>query len=299
MSEPENLINVEDEPAASEPVSEVAPAAQTVAEAAPPESDADIDINAIDLKDEGRVRGLIGELSRKRAENRTLKTQAERASALETELNQARPYLEFMRNNPQLLQPRQPEPQAPPPPDADPRAVQAARLMDFYTADGKPDVNRGAEWIRLQEDIASGVAQKAMAPTVQQSLQDKAQSNYTMLRNFKLPDGKPLRQDIVDGIWQAAAREPNGLATLANPQSVQALALLAIGAHSLSVPGPTAPPALTPPVVTEPVGGRATTPQVRLSGIEERTLKQSNLSPTKYQELTKDFKPGVSNVLED
>jgi hypothetical protein len=40
-------------------------------------------------------------------------------------------------------------------------------------------------------------------------------------------------------------------------------------------------------------------PQVRLSNLEERTLQQRGLKPQAYQELTKNFKPGVSNVLEE
>jgi hypothetical protein len=298
MSEDANLINVEDdapEPAPTPPAAPEAPLDPPVV--ASTESE-DLDLNAIDVKDEARVRGLIGELSRKRAENRTLKEQATRAQQLEAELNQAKPYLDFVKNNPQLLQPRQPEPQVPAHPEADPDAVEAARLMDFYTADGKPDVERGARWLALQDKRSGRVAQQTMAPTVQQSLQDKAQANYVLLRNFKLPDGTPLRQEIVDGIWSATAREPNGMATLANPQSVQALALLAIGAHSLSTPRQPAAPA-RPPVVTESAGGRATTPAARLSTIEERTIAQRGMSAAQYAEHTKDFKPGVSNVLED
>jgi len=293
----ENLINVEED--APAPVAE-APAPPEAAPEAPiaaAEAE-DLDLNAIDVKDEARVRGLIGELSRKRAENRTLKTQAERAAQLEQELNQSRPYVEFLRANPHLTQARPPEPQAPPDPKADPDAVEAARLMDFYTSDGKPDVERGARYLALQDRRAGRAAQQAMAPTVQQNLTSQAQANYTMLRGFKLPNGQALKQEIVDGIWMSAAREPNGLQTLANPDSVRALALLAIGAQSLGTPvAPAAPHQV--PVVTESAGGRATTPAQRLSGLEERTLGQRGLSAADYQKLTKDFKAGQSNVLED
>jgi hypothetical protein len=55
---------------------------------------------------------------------------------------------------------------------------------------------------------------------------------------------------------------------------------------------------VAPPLVTEAAGGRASTPQQRLSQLEESTLRQRGMSAAKYQELTKDFKPGQSNVLE-
>lgn len=292
-----NALNVEDD-AQTPPVAETPPAApETPPETPPatPESD-DIDLNAVDFKDEGRIKGLIGELSRKRAENRTLKAQAERATQLEAEAAANRPYVDFVRNNPQLLQPRQPEPEKPTAPDADPDAVEAARLMDFYKADGSPDVERGGRWLALQDRRSGRVAQQAVQPWAQQTERERANANYVQLRTFATANN--IRQEIVDGIWQMAEREPNGLRTLSNPDSVRALALLAMGANTLATPKQPAPPAKEP-LITESAGGRATTPAQRLSGLEERTLQQRGLTPAKYEELTKGFKPGQSNVLED
>jgi hypothetical protein len=295
----EHLINVEDDtpeaPVASAAAGEPSP--DPVAAGAP-EPDGDLDLNAVDVKDERQAKGLIGEVSRLRATIRDLKTQAERAATLEHELNQARPYLDFVRTNPHLLQPRPAEPDRPAAPDVDPDAVEAARLMDFYKADGSPDVERGARWLALQDKRSNRVAQTTIQPLQQASLQERAQANYTMLRNFKLADGKPLRQDIVDDLWRAAAKEQNGLATLANPDSVRALALLAMGAQALTQPAQPAAPA-QPPIVTEASGGRASLPAARLSAIEERTIAQKGLSAAKYHELTKGFQPGRSNVLEE
>ena len=304
---PAGLVNVEDDetpPASSSPDRTPAlqagdsgsnPDAGTTTPVATTEGE-DLDLNAIDVKDEQRVRGLIGELSRKRAENRTLKEQATKAAQLEAENAQLRPYADFLKNNPQVLQPpRQPDP-VPTQPEADPDAVEAARLMDFYTADGKPDVDRGARWLALQDRRSSRAAQQAVQPMQQESVHAKAQANYTQLRTWANSAG--VKQQIIDGLWTAAAGEPGGLETLAKPDSLRAIALMAMGANAMATPKQPAAPAQAP-VVTEPGGGRATTPAMRLSGLEERTLAQKGLSAAKYEELTKGFKPGVSNVLED
>ena len=293
MSE-ENALNVEEDGPAL--VEAPAPEPEAPPEPVAPEIP-DVDLNAVDVRDEQRVRGVIGELSRIRAENRTLKEQAGRLAQVEAELNQSRPYVEFLRANPHLTQPRQPDP-VPAAPEADPDAVEAARLMDFYTADGKPDVDRGARWLALQDKRSNRAAQAQMQPLQQQSMQERAQANYAMLRNFTLPDGSKLQQTIVDGIWTATQREQNGLATLANPESVRALALLAIGAQSLGTrPQPSAP--ANPPLVTEATGGKGSLPAQRLSNLEERTITQRGMKPAAYQELTKNFKAGQSNVLEE
>ena len=78
----ENALNVEDD-VTPEPEAP-APAAEAPVEAAP---EAEVDLNAIDVKDEGRVRGIIGELSRIRAENRALREQGTRLAQVEAELN--------------------------------------------------------------------------------------------------------------------------------------------------------------------------------------------------------------------
>lgn len=295
MSE-ENALNVEDD--LTPPPVPDAPTEPAPVEAAPPPESEDIDLNAVDFKDEARIKGLIGELSRKRAENRSLKQQAERSSQLEAELNQVKPQLEFVKANPQLFQARPAEPEKPPAPEADPDAVEAARLMDFYKTDGSPDVDRGARWLALQDRRSGRVAQQTLQPYQQQSTQERANSNYQLLTNFTHPGtGEKLKPEIVNHIWNATAREPRGMETLANPDSVRALALLAIGAQSLMTKAPPAPPAKEP-VVTEAGGGRAGTPTQRLSSLEERVLAQRGMSAAKYEEHTKGFKPGVSNVLE-
>lgn len=296
----ENLINVEDDnPAPAAPVAEAPPPAAPEAPpiAAAPEPAAEADLNAVDVRDEQRVRAIIGELSRLREQNRTLKPAAEKVAQLEAELNQSRPYLDFIRANPHLLQPRQPEPQtAPAKPAPDPDAEEAARLMDFYKQDGTPDVDRGARWLALQDKRSGRVAQQAVQPWAQQNVQERANANYGQLRAWSQQQG--IRPEIVDGIWNSARNEPNGLQALANPDSVRALALLALGAHSMATPKQPAPPA-QPPVVTEASGGRVNVAAARLSPIEEQVLKQRGMTQTTYESLTKGFKPGASNVLEE
>src|SRR5262245_40549452 len=98
---------------------------------------------------------------------------AQRAQEIEQWAYQNRPYVDFLKNNPQLLQQRQePPPQAPAAPNEDPEAREAALLMDFYTADGKPDVEKGARWLALQDRRAQKAAGDVMRPLAQSTAQE-------------------------------------------------------------------------------------------------------------------------------
>ena len=151
------------------------PGSQTAAPPVPPaEPPAEVDPNSVDLKDEQQVRGLLAELSRVRGTNRDLKAKAERADQLEQYVQQKQPYITVLEQNPDLFKRPSAPPAEPPKPGADPDALEAAQLMDFYKPDGSPDTDRGAKWLALQDKRAGKLTQQAVQPFAEVDAQRRA-----------------------------------------------------------------------------------------------------------------------------
>lgn len=300
MSDEQNLILEDDTPEAVpdvSPAASVAPVAAALAPAPPPAADEEIDPNAVDLKDEARVRGLLAELSRQRGVVRDLKPKAERAAALEQEIAQARPYVDFLRSNPDLLKPRPTTPAADP--QADPEAMAAAQLYDFYTPKGEPDLVKGAAHVRMVRQEAQRIAQQTIQPYAQQSAQEKSNFNYHAVLQMKDPQGRTPSPEAVTQIWRQILSEPNGLAITADQRAAAFLAMAAFGIDRMTHKAPGDPvPRAGPVLETEASGGH---PRSRpaMSATEERIAAQRGIKPEKWQELTKGFVAGRSTILED
>lgn len=281
------LNNLEDDVPVPEPV---APVPEPVAVA--PADGEDIDPNAVDLKDETRVRGLLAELSRQRGTVRDLKAKAGEVDQLRQAFNEAKPYVEFLRNNPTLMQQRQPEPVQPQ--QDDPRALEIAKGLDFYTAEGKPDVARGAAHLRLLREEARAIAAETVQPMVQDTTRQRSAANYQSLLQMKNAAGQPLvTEQALRAVW---GTQPADLT--AQPEVAAWLAMAALGketwdkSHTKHVPVP--PPALE----TEGSGGNARTRQT-ISDLEEGIVKERGMTAAKWNEHTKGYQAGRGNVLED
>ena len=161
----DELINLEDDgpeiPAADAAPVEVAAAPEP---AAPTPEEID-DPTKVDLRDIPKVSGLLAALKSERESNKALKARAEQAAQLEAEVADLRPYAKFLKDNPQLLQPRQPEP-APvaDQPSIDPEAEELARLLDLYTPEGQPDIKRASKFLTVADKRADKRVQQAVAP---------------------------------------------------------------------------------------------------------------------------------------
>ena len=242
-----------------------------------------------------QVDGLLAALRAVRADNKGLKEKAARVDQLEQEVHAARPYVEFLRNNPGLTQQRQ-EPQAPPPdPAADPDALEAAQLMDFYTPDGKLDTARGAKWLKLQDGRAARTTQSTLQPMVQQTQEERAVANYRGALALKMPDGQTVNKQAFDALWVQLDR-----AQQADPNAVGLVALATFGAQGMMrKPGaPPVPPPAGLPVVTEGAGGTPR-PAGRLSELERTIAKNRGIPEAKWQEHTKGHQAGRPMPLED
>lgn len=279
--------NVEDDTPAPEPPAPPVAAAPPAEPATPPEEDADLADPEL-LKDEAKLRAILAETSRVRRQNRELKPQAERAAQLEQELNQTRPYVDFLKNNQNLMQ--RPAPAAEPAPQ-DPMAATIAAKMDLYTPEGKPDVARGAELAQMLRGMAQQVAQQTIAPMQEHSAQQRSAHNFQVALQTQDAAGRMPSPQALAAVWRTVPANQS-----ADPNVAAVLALTALGLDSVSTkPAPQAP--AQSPVVTESQGGAR--PRAALSQLEASVAKDRGVSDAKWQDLTKGFQSGRSHQLED
>ena len=290
-----HVVNVEDDdPIPALPVEPGTPEPQALA----PEPDEDLTDPEL-AKDQQRVSGLLAELSRKRAENKELKVKAARVEEADQFLAANRPYVDFLQQNPGFLQQRQaePVPATPDVPTEDPDALEAAKLMDFWTPDGKPDAERGRRYLALQDKRAQRVTQQAMQPFEQQTLQERSNQNFYKALQVKDPSGRTVSEPALRAMWTEVLKDPGGLKITADPRAARLLVLAAMGADVMQRPASVAPPAREP-VMTEASGGRGGAP-VRLSAMEEKVTKNTGIPAATWAELTKNYTPGRPTVMEE
>ena len=293
MADPIDLNNLEDETPAPAPVADPPPA--PVAEAAPvtpPAEPAEPEAG-----EDGRV--PLSALIAVRNERNALKAKAQRADELERWAAEKAPYITVLEQNPDLFK----RPQAPAAPVAepqaadDPDALEAAKLMDFYTPDGKPDANRGAQWLKLQDRRAGRVAQQAVQPWQDATMQERANQNFYRVLQVTTPTGAKASEQAVRAIWQKVMQEPGGMRTLANPESAAFLSMAALGVDAMMRKAPAAP--TTDPVITEASGGSVRPASKPISQLEEKVLKNRGVSAAQWQEHTKGFVQGRPTSMEE
>lgn len=284
-------INLEDDnPAALVPVPEPAP---LVAE---PVVDQDAELAA----DPGRMvpaSALIAE----RKQRQALTERASRADVLEQQLAEARPYLDLIRNNPGLFQPRDaPAPVASPASDVpDPDALEAAQLLDFWI-DGRPDVAKARQYLDLSDRRAARLADAQIAPMRQQRMDEQATTNLALASQVKDASGNAPSQESIRAVWGALSNDKEGRALLADQRVAGVLAALALGFDALQPKkgGPRVAAPTTEPLQTEASGGAPRT-RPTLSKLEESVAKERGIAPTKWAERVATFQPGRPFTLED
>ncbi len=295
MSDDSNLTSLEDD---DKPAEISAP----VAEDSTPPADiivqpvvADEDPATVDPKDEEKVRGLLAELSRARKAVRDLKPQAERMQQLQAEADQMRPYMDFVKANPDLLKPRAAALVSVPDTTEDPDAIAAAQLYDFYTPEGKPDAKKGAAHLRMVRQEAERITQAALAPIAQRTLQEQSDANFHAVLQMKDGDGRSPSVEAVTAIWKQVLSEPEGLKVTSNREAAAFLAIQSFGIDRMRKGKPAAPP----PVLETEASGGVPRKNVEMSAMEQRIAADRGRSPSKWQEYNKGFQPGRPTVLED
>lgn len=257
---------------------------------APPEDDSAAEVEAVEVA--GKKYVPVGAVIAERKQRQALQEKASRTDALEAEMNNARPYVEFLKANPELLRPRQ----AAPPPASfgappDPQVEALAKTLDLYTPEGQPDLVRAATIRTMMTETAQQIAQQAIQPFHTQSYQDQSARNFQIALQMKDAQGRTPSREALVQIWRTMSPEQT-----ADPNVASILALTALGLDSVSKKPAPVPPA-NAPLVTEGQGGAGRRPA--LSALEQSLARDRGMSEAKWQEHTKGFQSGRPQLLED
>lgn len=259
------------------------------------EPDGVIEANGKRLVDVGVVaaeRKRVRETTERKlqAEMEPLKTKAARADALEQALQAAQPYIDLIKQRPELLAPKPPTPEEQSIPDED--AANYARRYELFEPTGTPDVKRAklimADNRREMAKVASQAAQEAVAPVRQTAAEQASRSNFVQMAQRMDADGTPLVDpQVLAEEWATLAPE-----LTADSRVAQVVLEKAIGKMILSGKRPQKPQRA--PVYSEsPGGGGNRQPSSKLTDLDRKlgfTEKELNT-------LTAGFNPGGVSII--
>ena len=237
----------------------------------------------------------VGALKAVRDENKVLKPLAAKAAELEQQVNEFRPYVEFLRSNPALLQP-QARPAPVTPQAEDPALVELARTLDLYTADAKPDTARAAKIRDLTRAEAQAIAEKTMAPVQEGAWEQTAAHNLQWMVSQTDAFGRPLEEAaIVASVRSIYGALPKGeaLRVLADSRVAQLIVNDAVARQSKGKPFTPPPAAPAGPALHVEAAGGGTGPSV-----SEDHTRRLGVKHADYEAAAKQYKPGQSNVIE-
>ena len=281
-------------PAPAEPVAEIPPEPQAAAPDPDVQVEDDPDVHEAAARDL-KVAGLLGAVKALRGELKQLKPQAQRVSELERESAENRAIVEFLKANPHLMQPQQPQAPAAPPGD-DPALVEYARTLDLYTQDGRPDVTRAAKLRDMTRAETQTAVQQAMAPMQEATHAQAAAQNLQWMTSLKDANGRGLEEQyIIETVRTVYGNLPkaDAVKVLADPKVAEVLAYTALGRQAASKPSQAAPAAPAAPVLhVESAGGNVP------FHVSEDHTKRLGGGHKQYVESAKRYVPGKSNVLE-
>lgn len=286
-----DVIPVDDDPSDDAPAPVAAPPAEPPAPAETPAPDPIAALEAASEEDLKKLdpNGLLAALKAERAEKKALKETAQKAQALEQEIAQARPYVQFLQAHPELLQPRPADP-VPTAPSVDPEAVQYAKEFDLYTPEGKPDIEKAQRLLKFHDDRASRKAREAVQPIEALTDQQLSAAMFHQVANMPAPNGQKVDADALKQLWASVP------ARLSKDPGVAAL-LHAAAAGFTRTPATVAAPA-APPVVTE-AAGKVPTRTLSISALDKAVAAHKGMDETEFANLTKGFVKGRTYQLED
>lgn len=283
-------LELEDQPPEPAPVE--TPAAPVDATADPNAAPAEVD--AVEVGGQKYV--PLSAVQKERERRQTAEARATDTDALRRQVDESRPYVEFLKAHPELLRP-----QAPPEPVAnpqdDPLLVELAQSLDFYTPDGKIDTGRAAKHLKIVQSTAQQIANQAIQPWANATAQERSAANFQQAVAWKDASGQPIfkTQAEVNMLRQAWSNLP--AASTADPQVAATLVATVAGVGRLQQPARVAP-APNAPLVSEASGGRTQQPQ-RMSEMEHRIAKERGLTDKDWTARTSGFTPGRASNLEE
>lgn len=289
-------------PAVAEPESAIAEVVAPVVLDEEAALDQQLEAQAIDIPDGDKLVPLSA-VTNLRQKLKDAKAGSADAADLRVKLQQAEQQLQAtapLAEAFRALQQAQQQPQAPQQP-AGPTAEDTAELeaiardFDFYKADGALDLEKAGRVQARETRRAAQIAQQQMQPLVTNSLQERAMHNLARAKATLHPHTKTgADPKILDQLVSRIAAQPNGLATLADPDSMKQLWL---NAYALSTfnPQTSAPQAQAaapqaPPLVTEPSGGFNPAVMKPLSDREKRAARDAGMTDKEYMDIAKGMK---------
>src|SRR5206468_2321999 len=150
--------------------------------------------------------------------------------------------------NPQFLTGRQPAvPVASIEPAVDPEMLELARVLDFYDANGQPDVQKATRYQALQDRRAGRLVDARVAPVEQSTAFERATANWQWALGQKTPTGQDIDPKILAEVWREMPTD-----RLADRRVVQVVLNQAKVMQMERSPLGAAPaPAPNPPLTTE------------------------------------------------
>lgn len=229
---------------------------------------------------------------RLRKEFEPFKEKAAKTDQLAADLEAIRPHLDYLREHPELMEPRpEPGPQV-----SDEAAEKYARRFELYTSTGL-DLKRAKQIIADNRaeiaHMAQEAAQQAVQPALQATAQQISRQNFVWAAQQVGADGHPL----VDPAVLAAewAKLPADLTS--RPEVAQHILKAAIGEYAMS--GKRQPAADDrEPVFTEVPGG-SREPTYRMSEVERKMARTAGLTEMQWTDSARQYQPDRLNVLGD
>lgn len=251
-----------------------------------------------DIEGKGKMVPLSA-LQAMRKELKDLKPKADKAANMEKYVNESKPYIEFLKNNPHLLQQQQapPAPAQEAPSATDEEAEEYARDLDLYTQDGKLDMTRARRRIDRDRARFQKEAQSVIQPLREQSMIQRAEANLLTASQTKDAMGRPLEEkylaQTVQQITGNLSRE-KAIEVLADPNVANLLAQQAAVAQFQDKPHtPVEKPG--EPLYVEGQGGGH---QYAMSEDERRLARAAGISEKNWTASAKKFQPGKPMPLE-
>lgn len=235
----------------------------------------------------GKVRETKSALEAKDAEIAALKDIKAKYDQVAGEWQAVQPLIQQLKNQPPPP-PATPKPAGPLSPQD---AIEYAKDLDLYKADGTPDVDRAQRLAARQQTLAQQSAQQLVQPIYAHTAQQQSRLQLEQMAQMKGPNGIAVDRGTLEQIWGMIAPEMSARPEVAAMLWRQALAETVLnGKYKAPV---TAPP---PPVQTESLGGTA--PVRELSQIDRNMMQAATIKPKEYETISANFKPGQSNSLE-
>ena len=236
-----------------------------------------------------KVRAAKAEAEAVKAEAAQLREKAAKFDQVAGEWQAAQPLLQQLRNG--TYQPAAPlaKPAGPLSPQD---AIEYAKDLDLYKADGTPDVDRAQRLAVRQQALAEQQAKTLVQPLYQHTAVQQSSANFERIAAYKDPSGIQVDRSILQQIWNMVPPELSSQQGVASILYNQALAeTVKQGKYKT----PTAPPA--PAVHTESIGGGGNAPR-ELSSFERNFAQAAGIKNKDFEAISSQYKPGERNVLE-